>query len=169
MEKKVRTFLGGTCNNATWRDELIPLLTIDYFNPVVATWTEADQIREREERETCDYCLYLITPNMVGVYSIAEVADDSNKRPEKTVFAYLEHDTAGTFDAKMIKSLQATGDLVVRNGGMYIQNCGDKATIKKVAEVLNGERRIFHVHAGSMSSEDISALLKKFRGIGGPA
>ena len=139
-ETPSRVFCGGTCNNSTWRDELIPLLTIDYFNPVVPTWTEADQIREREERETCNFCLYVITPNMVGVYSIAEVSEDSVKRPEKTVFAYLEHDAAGSFDAKMIKSLQATGDLVVRNGGTFIQNNGDKATIKQVAEFLNNER-----------------------------
>ena len=35
MNNKV--FLGGTCNNSTWRDELIPQLKIDYFNPVVET------------------------------------------------------------------------------------------------------------------------------------
>lgn len=28
----------------------------------------------------------MITPRMTGVYSIAEVIDDSNKRPEKTIF-----------------------------------------------------------------------------------
>lgn len=28
-------FLGGTCNNSTWRDELIPKLTNKYYNPVV--------------------------------------------------------------------------------------------------------------------------------------
>jgi len=30
-----KVFLGGTCNESTWRDELIPMLEIDYFNPVV--------------------------------------------------------------------------------------------------------------------------------------
>lgn len=138
-----RVFLGGTCNDSTWRDVLIPMLTIDAFNPVVKDWTPECQEREIQERETCDYCLYVITPNMVGVYSIAEVADDSNKRPEKTVFAYLTADvlkdgTESKFDAKMLKSLQATGDLVDRNGGMYIENFGDDvATLKEVARWLN--------------------------------
>ena len=39
----IKVFLGGTCNESTWRDEIIPLLEeagIDYFNPVVEDWTE---------------------------------------------------------------------------------------------------------------------------------
>jgi hypothetical protein len=30
-----KVFLGGTCAETTWRDDLIPKLQIDYFNPVV--------------------------------------------------------------------------------------------------------------------------------------
>ena len=33
-----KVFLGGTCNESTWRDELMPLLKnegVEYFNPVV--------------------------------------------------------------------------------------------------------------------------------------
>lgn len=83
---KTKVFLGGTCNNSTWRDKLIPLLKIDYFNPVVDDWTPECQDEEIRQRESCDYCLYTITPKMTGVYSIAEVVDDSNKRPEKNYF-----------------------------------------------------------------------------------
>lgn len=32
--------LGGTCNESQWREELIPMLSIDYFNPVVPDWTQ---------------------------------------------------------------------------------------------------------------------------------
>ena len=35
-----KVFLGGTCNESTWRDKLIKMLEIDYFNPVVDDWTE---------------------------------------------------------------------------------------------------------------------------------
>ncbi len=34
-----KVFLGGTCNESTWRDRLIKLLKINYFNPVVKDWT----------------------------------------------------------------------------------------------------------------------------------
>jgi len=82
-------FLGGTAANSTWRDELIPSLKIDYFNPIVDDWNEEAQKAEIKKRENCDFCLYVITPEMEGVYSIAEVIDDSNKRPERTIFCYL--------------------------------------------------------------------------------
>jgi len=36
----MRVFLGGTCNKSTWRQRLIKLLKIDYFNPVVDDWNE---------------------------------------------------------------------------------------------------------------------------------
>ena len=87
-----KVFLGGTCNESTWRDKLIKMLEIDYFNPVVDDWTEECYQEELRQREICDYCLYVITPRMTGVYSIAEVVDDSNKRPEKTIFCILNHD-----------------------------------------------------------------------------
>ena len=88
----MKVFLGGTWNESTWRDELIDMLEIDYFNPVVKDWTPDCMEREWSERLFADYCLYVITPKMTGAYSIAEVIDDSNKKPNKTIFCYLEED-----------------------------------------------------------------------------
>ena len=45
-----KVFLGGTCNKSKWRDELIDLLKIDYFNPVVDDWNEEAQ---KEEKKHC--------------------------------------------------------------------------------------------------------------------
>lgn len=114
-----KVFLGGTCNDSDWRDRLIPALAIDYYNPVVPDWTEECYQREIREREECDYCLYVITPKMTGVYSIAEVIDDSNKRPEKTVFAFLFDDDGDVFDEGQIRSLDRVGRMVESNGGKY--------------------------------------------------
>lgn len=80
---KKRVFLGGTCNESQWRERLIPKLRIDYFNPVVEDWILQCMEEELKQRKECDVCLYVITPKMTGVYSIAEVVDDSNKRPGK--------------------------------------------------------------------------------------
>ena len=63
----MKVFLGGTCNESTWRDDLIKKLEIDYFNPVVEDWTEECMAEEIRQRESCDYCLYVITPRMTGV------------------------------------------------------------------------------------------------------
>ena len=67
----MKVFLGGTCNNSQWRKRLISKLKIDFFNPVIDDWNEEAQINEIRERQNADYCLYVITPLMTGVYSIA--------------------------------------------------------------------------------------------------
>lgn len=112
MKKKPKVFLGGTCNGSRWRDELIPELTIDYFNPVVDDWNEEAQKEEERQKEACDILLFVITPEMAGVFSIAEVIQYSNKRPQDTVFFYNEYG----FKSELKKSLEAVQRLVFNNG-----------------------------------------------------
>lgn len=131
--EKKKVFLGGTCNGSLWRERLIPRLRIDYYNPVVPNWTEECYQREIKEREECDYCLYVITPKMTGTYSIAEVIDDSNKRPEKTIFAFMQEDDGLTFDTGQILSLDRVGRMVESNGGKYYK------CLTHVADFLNSQ------------------------------
>jgi len=128
-----KVFLGGTCNESTWRDDLISMLKIDYFNPVVDDWTPDCMEEEIRQREMCDYCLYVITPKMTGVYSIAEAVDDSNKRPKKTVFCVLNEDGEAFTDGQM-RSLDSVGTMVRRNGGMFC------TSLIEVADHLNNKR-----------------------------
>ncbi len=132
MNKK-KVFLGGTCNGSTWREQLIPMLQIEYFNPVVADWTPECQQMEIEERENSDFCLYVITPKMTGVYSIAEAVDDSNKRPSKTLFCVLGEDGDTGFTKFQLKSLLQTMKLINSNGAVAF------ADLKEVANYLNGQ------------------------------
>jgi len=125
--KKVKCFLGGTCNESTWRERLISMLEIDYFNPVVEDWTPECMAEELRQREECDFCLYVVTPKMMGVYSIAEVVDDSNKRPQKTIFCYLPEDDGMYFHKGQIKSLDSVCRMVKDNGGMVCQTLGEVA------------------------------------------
>ena len=117
----MKVFLGGTCAGWKWRNKLQPLLKCNYYNPIVANWSEADRQREVHERETSDFVLYGITNGIKGVYSIAEVVDDSNKRPEKTVFVYLSEIKSEKeirrFTKEMLHSLEAVAELVKSNGG----------------------------------------------------
>jgi len=126
---KTKVFLGGTCNNSTWRDKLISLLKIDYFNPVVDDWTPECQDEEIRQRELCDYCLYTITPKMTGVYSIAEVVDDSNKRPEKTILCVLDEDDENIFSESQIKSLKQVKEMVKNNGANVFDSLEDIASL----------------------------------------
>ena len=119
-----KVFLGGTCNNSKWRLTMMDLLdsyNIDYFNPVVPDWTPECQAKELVERQTCDYVLYMITPAMTGVYSIAEVTDDSNKRSEKTIFLFDDWEGM-EFDPAQRKSLEAVKELVESNGAKTFDN-----------------------------------------------
>lgn len=125
-----RVFLGGTCNESTWREELISKLdpnTIEYFNPVVEDWTKECMTIEKQERKTCDFCLYTITPKMTGVYSIAEVVDDSNKRPNKTILCILNRDESKEFTKSQLKSLNQVAEMVKENGGKVFTNLEDLA------------------------------------------
>lgn len=122
-----KVFLGGTCNGSTWRNELIPKLTIDYFNPVVDNWKEENYKQELIERINCDFCLYTFTKEMLGVYSVAEVVDDSNKKPESTICCLLEDG----FSKNQLKSLDKVGILVENNGGAYFKD------LDSVAKYLN--------------------------------
>ena len=106
-----KVFLGGTCNESEWREKLIPLLKINYFNPVVDDWTSECQEEEYRQKEICDIHLYVITPKMTGVFSIAELIDSSNKNPKGTVFMILSKDGDKEFDKGQLKSLNAVGNL----------------------------------------------------------
>ena len=48
----MKVFLGGTCAKSKWRDNIIPQLKCEYFNPVVDDWTpECQKIEEREKKD----------------------------------------------------------------------------------------------------------------------
>lgn len=116
-KKKPRCFLGGTCNGSKWRDELIPELTgVDFYNPVVLNWDEEAYKNELEERKNCDFVIYNLTPKMTGFYSIAEVVDDSHKRPEKTLFSFQTKDGDNSFTVDQLKSMKALVKMLAENG-----------------------------------------------------
>ena len=139
----MRIFLGGTCADSRWREELIPMLKAEYYNPVVPEWTEEAYQRELREREVCDICLYVITPKLEGFYSIAEVADDSNKRPERTVLCVLSHDEDFRFSDREMRSLRKVGTLISNNGGYFFEG------MEALVQYLNSR----HLLARSNSSQ----------------
>lgn len=126
----MKVFLGGTCSGFKWRDKLISMLKCDYYNPIVKNWQESDRLREVKEREEADVVLYVITSGIKGVYSIAEVVDDSNKRPEKTIFCVINN---GDWGKEMLHSLEAVKNLVKSNNVEVFDN------LKDIADFLNSK------------------------------
>lgn len=126
-----KVFLGGTCNGSLWREELKPLLNIEYFEPPGTEWTQGMMEEELRQREICDFLLYVITPKMTGVYSIAELVDDSNKKPGKTIFCYLDKDGSEIFSDHQKKALEQVAGMVRKNGAKFFR------TLPEVADYLN--------------------------------
>ena len=119
----MRIFLGGT-KDGTWRDELITKLnTYDYYWPT--DWTPECMVEELRQREIAEYVVYVITPRMTGVYSIAEVVDDSNKRAGVVLCVI------GDWPEGQRRSLDAVKKMVQNNGGAVC------ATLKELARYLN--------------------------------
>lgn len=131
MSEQIEVFLGGTCNGSQWREVLKPMLKVNYFDPIVEDWNEAAMLLEIEKRKTCDYVLYVITPLMVGFYSIAEAVEDSNKRPYSTLFCYLNEDNGSEFTYHQLKSLKSTAKLIEDNGSKCFNS------LEELAEFLN--------------------------------
>ena len=126
-----KVFLGGTCNGSLWRDEVMKKLKIDYYNPVGDEWTDEMMKEELKQREESDFCLYVLTPKMEGVFSVAELIDDSNKRPDKTIFSYLIEDDGNKFSTVQLRSLKQIGEMVKQNGGKFFK------TLDEVTNYLN--------------------------------
>lgn len=113
-----KVFLGGTCAGTTWRNELESELEkhlINYFNPVVEDWTpECQAIEENEKNKLCNVHLYVITPEMQGVYSIAEIVHSAHlanmygTSVDKVVFLVKQ----SNWEKHAIKSFNATMTLV---------------------------------------------------------
>ncbi len=127
----MKVFLGGTVADSKWRDYMMPKLDIDYFNPVVEEWTEADMEREIHEREHCNFCLYVISPKMIGWYSLAEVIDDSLKKSDKTIYCFLPKDEDDEFTDEQIAELKAIGKMAQSNGAIW------KHSLDEIISFLN--------------------------------
>ena len=120
MSNKV--FLGGTCNDSIWRDELTPMLKIDYFNPVVPDWTPECQQKEMAEKQICKIHLYVITPQQKGLFTPAEIIDSSYNKQVLTVVGMI-----GNFEEAMKRSVKAVCDMAKKNGAIVLNNLDEIA------------------------------------------
>ncbi len=124
-------FLGGTCNGSTWRDELIPMLDsekISAFNPVVEEWNEEAQKVEDYHKENDDFTLYVLTPEMIGVYGVFEVAMDSCKRPGKVVCCILNERNGKTYESHISKNMVKIKKDLIKNGTLVFDSLEEVAT-----------------------------------------
>lgn len=125
-----KVFLGGTCAETTWRDDLVRMIDVDWFNPVVEDWTPKCQAEEEYQKSAhCNVHLYVITSAMQGVFSIAEVVESACTPGKITIL----HVVPEGFDKGQLKSLEAVAGMVRKQGGIaYID-----PDLARTARVLN--------------------------------
>ena len=119
----MKVFLGG--NLVSTSDTLKTLksgLKIKYFDPSSLPNDFHGFKINKEEWANCDFCLYVMTPLMKGFDNIVSVVDDSNKRPNKTIFCFIIEDSGSKFTEHQVKSLKAIGETVKKNGAMWFES-----------------------------------------------
>ena len=141
MENSIKIFLGGTIGEKDWRQILIPLLEkykIDYFNPVLpqeVDWTEEARINEEMQKKICNIHLYVITPEMKGIYSIAEAVQSSNSSENITIICFLNEYNGKRFSERLHNNFVSVGTLIVNNPETYVF-FNIKDTIQKILEFI---------------------------------
>jgi hypothetical protein len=124
--KELKIFLGGTTAGKDYRDELIPKLTRPFFNPVVENWDEEAQKNERYEKSICGIHLYVITPDMQGFFSIAEILDSCHTKGVLTILSVEESLKWKDWNGNDVTiSIEAVKVLAMRNGAISV----DKAAL----------------------------------------
>ena len=126
----MKVFLGGTCAESKWREKIIPQLKCEYFNPVVEDWTPECQKIEEDEKKECNYHLYVITPKMKGMFSIAEAVNDSKDLSKGAcIFCVTKEDDDRDWDEGEMRSLNAVSNMIANNGGVVFNNLDDAINI----------------------------------------
>ena len=130
--------MGGTTAGTGWRDLIIPELEkrkLEYFDPRVEDWNDEARKREEEEKEKCDTMLFLITPEMQGVFSIAEIINSTwQVLTGGSGFVYFGVLKDG-WDEPRWRSLKATLDMVgeIAQGNSRIKY----GVVEKPEDILN--------------------------------
>lgn len=124
-----KVFLGGTCNETTWRERVLFNIQVNYFNPVVDDWTpECQEQEEVEKASKCNIHLYVVTSAMTGVFSIAEVIESAMTQGKQTIF----HIVPDGFKAPQLKSLMAVAKMVRKHGGIAYADSDLDRTVRVI-------------------------------------
>ncbi len=84
-----------------------------------------EELTGPDAKAQCDFILYIIDPGMQGISTIIQAVNDSNLHAAKTLFCTLIDAANGEFSAHQKKSLNATGKMIVRNGGQWFTSLDD--------------------------------------------
>ena len=104
------------------KETIIANLKIDYYDPSGEGNDFKAYKKNQQEKQQCDLYLHLITPKMKGFQEVINVVHDSNKKASKTIYCFLPEDSGNKFSQHQIKSLQAIGEMVRKNGAKWFDS-----------------------------------------------
>lgn len=119
-------FLGGTSTGPDWRKDLIGLLNVNYFNPLVEEWTEEDAKKENEAKANATMQAYCITPHAIGSYSVAELTSAAILNGERAVVLFMDTED-NQFDEHQQKSNEQIKALVAKHEGKVVDSLEEMA------------------------------------------
>ncbi len=125
-DKAPFVFLGGTSTGYDWRKDLIGLLNVNFFNPLVDDWTEEDAKKENIAKGEATMQAYCITPHAIGSYSVAELTASAILNGERTVVLFMDTEDA-QFDEHQKKSNTQIKALVEKHSGKVVDDLEEMA------------------------------------------
>lgn len=140
-------FLGGTLDSE-WRAKFLKLLEekeskIKCYNPVVEKWTYESIVLENLVKQNAKYHVYVLTPNMMGVYSIAEMVDSAHENGVETYICIKHEDEKDGesvyWHPKMINSINAISNLLIRHGAHKASNLEE--LVNKLVEAYRRDNK----------------------------
>ncbi|NOQ71135.1 MAG: hypothetical protein GQ574_03975 [Crocinitomix sp.] len=133
----MKAFIGGGLGaDSDILNQLKSELKIDHFDPKTLPRDFHSIKIVKDEWESCDYCLYVISPQMKGFDPVVDAVNDSNKRPNKTLYCFLLEDAGNTFTDHQVKSLSTIGKMVENNGARFFES------LPTAIEFLNNTRTV---------------------------
>lgn len=176
MEKVTREVgLFGTCNESPWRKELMEKVnndTLVFFDPTdIDEWNDEAIEREEQKKKTCPYLIYVITPEMKGMYSIVEMTysfllpnqvlvkvpklkKGYLSKNQIVIICILKEYNGYKFDESQQKSVDATIKLLKDSQGTYVFN---KTVFNEETESVNSTNYIVD------SLDEIAKLLNAIK------
>lgn len=114
----MKVYLGGVRGDASWRNRIKPMLTVDYFDPI-----GSDPEEDFNQHESCDIILHIITPGNCKDFSvdemrevIEEVIQDSETFPEKTIVSIIKYDDGLSFSIEQYDYISESFHTMSKNG-----------------------------------------------------
>ena len=122
------TFLGGTCADSTWRQELIPMLhnEVAFFDPQLAPgqWNEEAAEAEDACKEVCRTLVFVLTPDSLSAYSGFEIGCLCTQNAQRVIFCAY-----GEFPENQVKGITKIARDVAKMGGTVCNSLEEIATL----------------------------------------